>query len=90
MFPGLRDDPTQVGASVGALDDGVLAGIVEDWAFGERNVCRDTSDWYSERREGKKTSDNFDSSSADAPERPPCKRCLQFFDQTSCVRTTAS
>lgn len=42
--------PTQVGASVGAFDDGVLAGIVEDWAFGKRNVCRDTSDWYSEKK----------------------------------------
>lgn len=41
---------TQVGASVGAFDDGVLAGIVEDWALGKRNVCRDASDWYSERR----------------------------------------
>lgn len=24
------------------------------------------------------------------PERPPCKRCLKLFDQTSCVRRTAS
>lgn len=61
MFPGLRGARTQVGASVGALDDGVLAGIVEDWAFGKRNVCRDASDWYSERREEKETSDDCES-----------------------------
>lgn len=44
---------TQVGARVGALDDGVLAGIVQDRALGERNVCRDASDGYPARRNEK-------------------------------------
>ena len=49
-----KHERTQVGARVGALDDGVLAGIVQDWAFGQRDVRCDASDWYSEEKEQEK------------------------------------
>lgn len=50
-----QPERTQVWASVGAFDDGVLAGIVQDWAFGKRDVRCDASDWYSETNDKKNT-----------------------------------
>lgn len=50
MFPGvveMQKKLTQIWARVGAFDDGVFAGVVQDWAFGQRDVRRDASDWYS-------------------------------------------
>lgn len=39
---------TQAGAGTGALNDGVFAGVVEDWTFGQRYVRRHPCDRYPE------------------------------------------
>lgn len=39
---------TQAGASAGALNDGVFAGVVEDRAFGQRDVGCHPCDGYPE------------------------------------------
>ena len=46
---------TEVGARVGALDDGVLAGVVQHRALGQRDVRRHPGDGDPEREEEETT-----------------------------------
>lgn len=45
-----RNALTQVGACVGSFNDGVLTGVIQNRALGQRNVSRHPSDGYPRER----------------------------------------